>query len=40
VQAVLGGGIRTADIMSPGMAKVSTDVMTDALLKELDKIGS
>ncbi len=38
VQDVLGGGIRTADIMSQGMAKVSTGVMGDALLKQLDKL--
>ena len=39
VQSILNGGVRTADIMSDGMAKVSTDVMTDVLLKELDKSG-
>lgn len=39
VQSILNGGVRTADIMTEGMAKVSTDVMTDVLLKELDKTG-
>ena len=36
-QSILNGGVRTADIMSSGMAKVSTNVMVDVLLKELDK---
>jgi 3-isopropylmalate dehydrogenase len=36
-QSILNGGVRTADIMSTGMAKVSTNVMVDVLLKELDK---
>jgi hypothetical protein len=29
--------MRTADIMEKGAARVSTDVMGDALLQELDK---
>ena len=37
VKGVLAGGLRTADIMQPGKAKVSTTVMGDALLRELDK---
>ena len=37
VSAVLAGGLRTADIMQPGMAKVSTTGMGDAILAELDK---
>lgn len=37
VRTVLSGGIRTADIMTPGMAKVSTAVMADALLNQLEK---
>lgn len=37
VQQVLNTGVRTADIMSPGAAKVSTTVMGDAILRELDK---
>ncbi|MFA6020100.1 MAG: 3-isopropylmalate dehydrogenase [Rhodospirillales bacterium] len=36
---VLAGGPRTADIMSPGKAKVSTTVMGEALVRELEKIG-
>ena len=34
---VLAGGMRTADIMQPGMARVGTGVMGEALLRELDK---
>lgn len=37
VAGVLAGGLRTADIMQPGMAKVSTTVMGESLLRELDK---
>jgi 3-isopropylmalate dehydrogenase len=36
---VLGSGLRTADIMQPGLARVSTQVMGDAVVRELDKIG-
>lgn len=36
-QTILNGGVRTADIMTSGLAKVSTNVMVDVLLKELDK---
>jgi 3-isopropylmalate dehydrogenase len=39
-KAVLGRGIRTADIMQPGCTKVSTAEMGDALLKELDKLAA
>ena len=38
VQNVLGNGVRTADIMSEGMTKVSTTEMGDTILRELDKI--
>lgn len=38
VRHVLDGGLRTADIMQPGMARVSTPVMGEALLRELDKL--
>ncbi|TWB45373.1 3-isopropylmalate dehydrogenase [Nitrospirillum pindoramense] len=38
VQNVLKGGMRTADIMSPGMARCSTSVMGDSILRELDKL--
>jgi len=37
VERVLASGMRTADILSPGSAKVSTVVMGDAILRELDK---
>jgi 3-isopropylmalate dehydrogenase len=37
---VLSGGFRTADIMQPGMAKVSTQVMGEQLLRELDKLAA
>jgi 3-isopropylmalate dehydrogenase len=36
---VLGTGLRTADIMSPGAARVSTTVMGESVLRELDKLG-
>ncbi|MEO5374365.1 MAG: 3-isopropylmalate dehydrogenase [Alphaproteobacteria bacterium] len=38
VQKVLGGGLRTADIMQANKAKVSTMVMGDVILRELDKL--
>jgi 3-isopropylmalate dehydrogenase len=38
VKAVLKGGLRTGDIMQPGKAKVSTTVMGEAVVRELDKI--
>jgi len=37
VKAVLKGGLRTADIMQPGKAKVSTTVMGEAIVRELEK---
>lgn len=37
VQTVLKGGLRTADIMQPGKAKVSTSVMGESVIRELDK---
>lgn len=37
VQAVLKSGVRTSDIMAPGAARVSTTVMGDAIVRELDK---
>jgi len=40
VEAVLKGGMRTADIMQPGMARVSTSVMGDSILRALDKIAT
>ncbi|KAF0115874.1 MAG: 3-isopropylmalate dehydrogenase [Rhodospirillaceae bacterium] len=38
VQQVLNGGLRTADIMQSNKAKVSTMVMGDVILRELDKL--
>ncbi len=35
---VLDGGLRTADIMQPGKAKVSTSVMGEAIIGEMDKL--
>jgi 3-isopropylmalate dehydrogenase len=40
VSNVLDGGVRTADIMQPGMARVSTTVMGDSILRELDKLSA
>jgi 3-isopropylmalate dehydrogenase len=37
---ILKGGLRTADIMQAGMAKVSTHVMGEALIGELEKTHS
>ncbi len=37
VRSVLKTGVRTSDIMGPGAARVSTTVMGDAILRELDK---
>ena len=36
---VLASGLRTADVMAPGCAKVSTSVMGEAVVRELDKLG-
>lgn len=38
VANVLAGGLRTGDIMQPGKAKVSTAVMGEAIINELDKL--
>ncbi|MCK5424310.1 MAG: 3-isopropylmalate dehydrogenase [Emcibacter sp.] len=40
VQKVLAGGLRTADIMQPGKAKVSTSVMGDSILRALDSLNT
>jgi 3-isopropylmalate dehydrogenase len=40
VERVLAGGLRTADIMSSGMARVGTSVMGEAVLRELDKLSA
>jgi 3-isopropylmalate dehydrogenase len=34
---VLANGLRTADIMAPGAARVGTGVMGEAVLRELEK---
>ena len=38
VKTVLDGGLRTADIMQPGKAKVSTSVMGESIVRELNKL--
>ncbi|HEB79522.1 MAG TPA: 3-isopropylmalate dehydrogenase [Rhodospirillales bacterium] len=38
IKKVLDGGLRTTDIMQPGKAKVSTSVMGDAVIQELNKL--
>jgi 3-isopropylmalate dehydrogenase len=35
---VLASGLRTADVMAPGCAKVGTQVMGEAVIRELDKL--
>ena len=40
VEKVLAGGLRAADIMSPGMARVGTSVMGEAVVRELDKLAA
>jgi 3-isopropylmalate dehydrogenase len=40
VDRVLAEGYRTGDIMQPGMNKVGTVAMTDAILKALDKVSA
>jgi len=37
---VLNGGLRTDDIMQPGMARISTTVMGEAIVRELDKLAA
>ncbi len=37
---VLGSGLRTADIMAPGAARVGTGVMGESILRELDKLAA
>ncbi len=38
IVTVLGSGLRTADIMAPHCAKVGTQVMGEAVVRELDKL--
>jgi 3-isopropylmalate dehydrogenase len=40
VKNLLDGGMRTADIMQQGKAKVSTTVMGESLIRELDKLAA
>jgi 3-isopropylmalate dehydrogenase len=40
VTNILAGGMRTADIMQPGKAKVSTSALSDAIIGELDKLSA
>ena len=40
VKRVLAGGLRTSDIMQPGKGRVSTSVMGDSIVRELDKQGA
>ena len=40
VEKVLSGGLRTADIMQTGMARVGTSVMGEAVVRELDKLAA
>ena len=37
---VLANGLRTADIMAPGAARVGTSVMGESVLRELDKLAA
>ena len=37
---VLETGLRTADIMAPGTARVGTNVMGESILRELDKLAA
>ena len=38
VNGVLDGGLRTADIMQQGKARISTGVMGEAIIREMDKL--
>jgi 3-isopropylmalate dehydrogenase len=38
--AVLANGLRTADVMAPGCARVGTQVMGESVLRELDKLAA
>lgn len=40
VENVLNTGMRTGDIMQPGMARCSTSVMADSILREMDKLAA
>ncbi len=40
IEHVLNSGLRTADIMQPGRARVGTSVMGEAVVRELDKLAA
>jgi len=40
VKGVLDGGLRTADIMQPGKARVSTRVMGESIVREMEKLSA
>ncbi len=40
VENVLAGGLRTADIMQPGRARIGTTVMGEAVVRELEKLAA
>ncbi|MDE8347848.1 MAG: isocitrate/isopropylmalate family dehydrogenase, partial [Acidocella sp.] len=40
VASVLASGMRTADIMQPGTARIGTRTMGDAVMRELEKLAS
>jgi 3-isopropylmalate dehydrogenase len=40
IERVLAGGLRTADIMVPGMARIGTSVMGESIVRELDKLAA
>jgi len=40
VKNVLAAGLRTGDIMQPGMTAVSTEAMGKAVTAELDKLAA
>jgi 3-isopropylmalate dehydrogenase len=40
IETTLNGGMRTQDIMQPGKARVSTSVMADAIISQIDKMAA
>jgi 3-isopropylmalate dehydrogenase len=40
IEKVLAGGLRTADIMQAGRARVGTSVMGEAVVRELEKLST
>ena len=37
---VLASGLRTADVMAPGAARIGTSVMGESVVRELDKLAA